>query len=120
MKTARGFIRAVVLFVAAAFVLSQLFDGAFSLGGTLAGIGGVLTGALAALASRPAVKRIVLTGCVLGLLGAALHAYEYYASPHLPGSYYAWFLTAPFALGLVLIVIDTLHQPEPAADPRAM
>lgn len=111
MKTARGIIRTVVLFIAAAFLLSQLFDGTFSPGGTLAGIGGVLAGALAALASRPAVKRIVLAGCVLGLLGAALHAYEYYASPHLPGNYYAWFLTAPFTLGLVLIVLDTSNQP---------
>lgn len=96
--------RNVVLFVAlAGFLFGQVFNGVYSMAGTLAGIGGVLAGALVTWISRPTVRWVVIVGCVVGLAGAALDVYDYYSTPHVSGNYYAWFLTVPFCFGLIVI-----------------
>ena len=98
-----AFARKVVLFLAAAgFLFGQIFVGAFSIGGTLAGVGGLLAGLLVGSGSARA-RRAALAGSAIGLIGAALHVTEYYATANMPGNYYPWFLTLPFAAGLVLL-----------------
>jgi hypothetical protein len=101
MAWVRELSRVIVLFVAAAgFLLGQLFTGDFTLAATLAGVGGVLAGALAT--ARP-LRRVVLLGCALALVGAALHIFDYYSVPQLPGNYYPWFLTGPFIAAALII-----------------
>lgn len=107
MPAALRWSRIVVLFVAAAgFLFGQIFNGTFSLAGTLAGIGGLLAGTIRGAARRG----LVLAGCVMGLAGAALHAWEYYSAPQVSGNYYPWFLTLPFAAGLLLIAWAARHD----------
>lgn len=104
MTALHGLSRLIVLFVAiAGFLFGQLFNGVFSVAGTLAGVGGVLAAALAPFRARTHLRRVVIAGCALGLAGAALDVYDYYSTSHVSGSYYAWFLTLPFAAGLAVI-----------------
>lgn len=98
-----GIARKFVLFLAAAgFLFGQIFTGSFSIGGTMAGIGGLVAGILVGSSSAQA-RRAALAGSVIGLAGAALHVMEYYATANVPGNYYPWFLTLPFAAGLVVL-----------------
>ncbi|MGH7586861.1 MAG: hypothetical protein ACREMH_11480 [Gemmatimonadales bacterium] len=103
--------RALVLFVAlAGFLLGQLFAGVASTAGMLAGIGGVLAAGPGVLLPRRTPRRVTLAGCALGLLGAALHLYDYFGSPQVPGNYYPWFLTLPFVAGLLLIGLGAFRR----------
>jgi hypothetical protein len=106
--------RNVVLFVAiAGFLFGQVFNGVYSVAGMLGGIGGVLAGTLATLTSRPVIRWVVMAGCVVGLAGAALHVYDYYSTPHVAGNYYAWFLTLPFGIGLIVILYRAMRERTP-------
>jgi hypothetical protein len=108
----------VIFLGAAGFLFGQVFTGEFSFGGTLAGVGGVVAGALGSNSSRPVAKYTVIGACAIGLVGAGLHAYEYYSVPHVPGNYYAWFLTVPFAIALMVIAFQAARRGaySPAAD----
>lgn len=108
MSTISPIARLLVLFVAVAgFLFGQLFNGVFSLGGMLAGIGGALAAGLAGREHRPDAMRLVRLGSALGLTGAALHVYEYYSTSQIRGNYYPWFLTLPFAIGLLVLAHQT-------------
>lgn len=100
----------IALFVGAAFLLGQLFAGAFSLGGTLASAGGIGAGLLARWPAVAAAKYAVTGACALGLAGAALDVYDYYSQAHIPGNYYAWFLTAPFVAALAFLAVAAHRQ----------
>jgi hypothetical protein len=110
-----GLSRYLAAFGGAVFLLGQAFAGEFSPGGMLAGIGGLTAGALAFVNLRSRASTLLLAGCAVGLAGAALHAYEYYSTPHLQGNYYAWFITAPFALALVYLAVRARHMPSPTS-----
>jgi hypothetical protein len=106
----------LVAFVAGAgFLFGQLFTGTFSWGGTLAGAGGLAVALLAWFTRITFVSRLVVVTAATALAGASLHAYEYYSRPHVSGNYYAWFLTAPFMLGVVVLAWLSLRR-VPAAD----
>jgi hypothetical protein len=118
MLAVRLFCHVIVLFVAVAFLFGQLFSGDFSPGATMAGLGGIVAGMLGLFDASTTMRRVVVIFATLGLGGAALHAYEYYASSPLPGNYYAWFLTGPFMAALVVIAWPSLRpRPSPAAVP---
>ena len=89
---------------AAGFLGGQLFFGTFSMPASLAGVSGVLAGALG-LRSTPghAGRAVTALVCALGLLGVALDALHYYRHLDIPGNYYAWSLVGPFlaALGVI-------------------
>jgi hypothetical protein len=107
----QGLSQVVVLFVAiAGFLFGQVFNGVFSVAGTLAGAGGVLAAGLATFRARTLLRRVVIAGCALGLAGAALDVYDYYSTSHASGNYYAWFLTLPFAAGLVVIGYRAMRE----------
>jgi hypothetical protein len=108
--------RMVVLFVAAAgFLFGQLFAGDFSIGATLAGVGGVTAGILMTFRFHFILLRVTVIGCAAGLLGAGIDVYDYYSTPHAPGNYYPWFLTAPFAVALIFIALRSLKRTARAA-----
>lgn len=97
--------RMIALFVGASFLLGQLFAGAFGLGGTLASAGGIVAGLLAKWPPVAAARHAVTGACALGLAGVALDVYDYYSQTHLPGNYYAWFLTAPFVAAILFLAV---------------
>jgi hypothetical protein len=97
------------------FLLGEAFAGELSPGGMLAGIGGLTAAALAFMTLRSRASMLLLAGCAVGLGGAALHVYEFYSTPHLQGNYYAWFITAPFALALVYLAVRARRLPSPAS-----
>jgi hypothetical protein len=103
-------IRYVAGFIGAVFLLGQAFAGEFSLGGTLAGIGGIVAAALAYRTTPAIFRTLLLAGCAVGVLGVALDAWEYFSVPQFPGGYYAWFITAPFVLALVYIAYRAATQ----------
>lgn len=106
-------IRYVAGFFGVVFLFGQAFAGEFSLGGTFAAVGGIVAAALAYRTSPAVLRSLLLAGCAVGVLGAVLHAWEYYSVPHVPGNYYAWFITAPFALSLVYIAYRAaVQQPD--------
>jgi membrane-bound ClpP family serine protease len=109
VKTSRW----IALFVGGAgFLFGQLFAGEFSIAGTLAGVGGVAAGMLTLRPWRNATRFAAFAACAMGLFGAGMHAWDYYSVPQLPGNYYAWFLTAPFAAALAFIAFDAARVKE--------
>jgi ABC-type Co2+ transport system permease subunit len=66
---------------------------------------------LAALPSRHVPQSAIVAACVAGLVGAAMHVYEYYSSSQLSGNYYAWFLTGPFIVALIIIAFQAAKRP---------
>jgi hypothetical protein len=107
----------VVLFLAAAFTLGQLFSGHFSAGSTIATLGGVCAGLLGWLSDSPVIRRIVVAASAAGIAGAALHIYEYYSSGPRAGSYYPWFLTGPFIASLIIIAWPSLRPAQMETSP---
>ena len=104
--------RLVAIFVGAAgFLFGQVFSGVFSVAGMLGGLGGVAAGILAGLPSHRVPRPAVLAACIAGLLGAAMHVYDYYSRSHVPGNYYAWFLTGPFVVALIIIAFQAAKKP---------
>jgi hypothetical protein len=101
------FVRVYVVCIAVfGFLFGELFSGDFSLGATAAGIGGILSGALSWSSNRDRPMRFVIVlSCVLATAGVGLNAYEFYEGRTSPGDYYAWFLIAPFLVGLLAIGI---------------
>lgn len=101
-------IRILVIFIATTgFLFGQLFSGYFALGPSLAGIFGLLGGALSggfAFKSRQRAV-IVISCCLLSLLGIVLDAYHYYKYLDSSGNYYAWLLIAPFAIFLFILML---------------
>ena len=107
MDTLLIIVRGYVIFVAASgFIFGQLFFGNFELGATLAGIFGLLGGALSGQFSRKTSLRslIVIVFCFISLCGVALDVYNYYANSHVPGNYYAWFMIGPYLAFMILII----------------
>ena len=47
---------------------------------------------------------------VAGLVGVATDAIHYYRKLDIPGSYYAWFLVAPFVVALVFIGYSSVRR----------
>lgn len=112
--------RLIAIFVGAAgFLFGQVFAGEFGVAGTLAGVGGVAAGILASFTWRASTRIMAIAACAIGLLGAGLHAYDYYSVPQLPGNYYAWFLTAPFAIALLFIAIHAARRGEGGGGPSS-
>jgi drug/metabolite transporter (DMT)-like permease len=111
--------RYVAAFGGVVFLLGQAFAGALSLAGMLGAVGGLAAAALASVQLRPRLDTLLLAGCMVGLCGAALHVYEYYSTPHSPGNYYPWFITAPFALALSFLAVRAaMRRPGAAAAHR--
>ncbi len=82
MNAALNLARAYALVMGAAFLFGQAFTGHFSIAATLAGVSGVL----------------------------ATDAIHYYRDLDIPGSYYAWFLVAPFVVALVFIGYSSVRR----------
>lgn len=120
MKAILKAARACAIFVGASgFLFGQLYFGTFSLAATIAGVSGVLAGALSWLADRNArLKRVVFVCCAAGLLGVAMDAYHYYTELHRPGNYYAWFLIGPYIATLLLIGWHALRNDDTRRPPR--
>ena len=98
--------RGYVIFVAASgFLLGQLYFNTFELPATLAGVYGLLAGALSGRYAEPFRLRrfLVFLCCLASLFGVALDAYGYYQNSQHSGSYYAWFMIGPFVACLIFI-----------------
>ena len=101
--------RAYVFVIGAAFLFGQAFTGYFSIAATLAGVSGVLACVLDWSFGNRA-RRIVTVASVAGLLGVAADAIHYYRELDIPGSYYAWFLVAPFVGALLFIGYSSVSR----------
>lgn len=101
------FVSAVFLgFVAAAgFLFGQLFSGDFSMGSTLAGVGGLVCAAFALrMAKHPGRPSAgVYVACATALLGVAMDTARHYMYLDIPGSYYAWPIIGAFAACVVAL-----------------
>jgi hypothetical protein len=96
---------------ASGFLFGQLFFGDFSIVATMAGVSGILAGAL----SWPGFKVsrypwLVTLCCSTGLVGVALDVYHYYSEDHVPGNSYAWFLIGPFIVCLLLVGYESFSR----------
>jgi hypothetical protein len=100
--------RIYAMFVAASgFLFGQLFFNTFDWPATIAGLSGLLAGALSGRAAAE-VRRLaplVVILCLAGLVGVALDAHDYYAHYDIAGNYYAWFMIGPFCCCLVVIAL---------------
>jgi hypothetical protein len=86
------------------FLFGQFFFGAFSVAPTIAGVAGVVAGAMSGLIQKtPRVAPVVVLAAAAGLIGVAMDAHHYYSELDISGNYYAWFLIGPFAAGLCLV-----------------
>lgn len=100
-------VRGYVIFVAAfGFILGQLFFNNFAWGATLAGVFGLISGAFSGRFSHKTRLRsgIIISCCVISLVGVSLDAYNYYSNLNSSGNYYAWFMIAPFCFALLVII----------------
>jgi|RhiMethySRZTD1v2_1073278.scaffolds.fasta_scaffold310341_3 hypothetical protein len=109
MNAALNLARAYALVIGAAFLFGQAFTGYFSIAATLAGVSGVLACVLDWLLGDRA-RRVVTVASVAGLVGVATDAIHYYRELDIPGSYYAWFLVAPFVVALVFIGYSSVRR----------
>jgi len=94
----------LVFIGASGFLFGQLFFGDFSIAATMAGVSGILAGALSWLGFKMSrYPRLVTLCCTTGLVGVGLDVYRYYSVDHVSGNSYAWFLIGPFAICLLLV-----------------
>jgi rifampin ADP-ribosylating transferase len=113
MNLLLGVARGWALFVGASgFLFGQLFFGQFSIAATIAGVGGVLAGALGGTRQgrRLTLEWFVFSCCVAGVVGVAFDAYDYYKHLNIPGNYYAWFMIGPFVVSLAVIAAMQLRS----------
>jgi hypothetical protein len=110
MNAALNMTRAYALLMGAKILLAQAFTGYFSVEATLAGVSGALAGVLGWLFGERA-RRIVAVACVAGVMGVAADAVYYYRELNIQGTYYAWFLIAPFVLALLFIGYSSVLRP---------
>ena len=106
--------RAYVVFDATTgFLFGQLFFGRLDLAGLVAGVFGLLAGALSAKRFKHSVvlNRLVLISCLAAIGGVVAHAYRYYSALDVPGNDYPWFLDGLFVLGLCIIASSRLSGP---------
>ncbi len=109
------------MFVAAAgFLFGQLFFNTFDWPATIAGVSGLLAGALSGRVGAE-VRRLaplIVILCLAGLVGVALDARDYYAHYDIPGNYYAWFMIGPYCCCLVVIALTVLLGRSPGRSVR--
>lgn len=104
-------LRVAALFIgfvgAAGFLFGQLFSGHFSLGATLAGVGGILAAASALrMASQIRwASRVIYVVAVVALAGVAMDVVHYYRDLAIPGNYYAWPIIGPFAACIAALAL---------------
>ena len=105
--------RVYVVFVAAAgFLFGQVFFADFRVIATLAGVFGVLAGALPSrqIDRSPIVGLLVFVSSVVSIVSVAVDAYQYYTSPHAPGNAYPWLINSLFVAGLCAIAISSFAR----------
>lgn len=103
----RTMVRVMVAFIGFSFLLGQLFFGIFEWHSTIAGLGGLAAAGLMGLPvkSGPTLSKVGIIGGVAGLLGLGVDIYDYYANLNGSGNYYAWFLTLPYAAGIIFLMV---------------
>ena len=99
-------VRIGVAFIGFIFLFGQLFVGIFEWYSIMAGLGGL---ALAGLAGFPAARspifaRIGIIAGAAALSGLGVDFHDYSANQATPGNYYPWFITLPYAAGIVFLM----------------
>lgn len=89
----------------------SLFLGILEIAPTITGISGILAGSLST-ASRTSTV-LLLFAAPIGVLAIGTDAFNYYASDHVPGYYYAWPEAAVFTGVLLLIAYDAMNHLAP-------
>lgn len=121
MKTLFPIAQMYAMFVGASgYLFGQIFFEHFVWHATIAGVAGILAGALSKAYDKLSVsrRRLVLALCVAGSFGVAVDAISYYTTPHAPGNDYAWVLNGLFATSLIVIAYfagmrSRNHAPDP-------
>ncbi|MDR2172996.1 MAG: hypothetical protein LBE32_02150 [Burkholderiales bacterium] len=66
---------------------------------SVAGIAGIVC------VVRGTAGLLAAVAAIFGIIGVATDAIDYYASSHVPGSYYAWFLMVPLCIAFGVIAV---------------
>ena len=106
MNAAITIARVICIFLGIVHLFGQLFFGIFEIVPTIAGISGILAGSLST-ASRTSATLLLIVA-LTGVFAVSADAYDYYASVHAPGNYYAWPEAVVFIGTLLLIAYDAL------------
>lgn len=99
-------VRIGVAFIGVLFLFGQLFVGIFEWYSVVAGLGGLILAGLAGLAARrsPVFARIAIIAGAAALSGLGVDYYDYHANQAAPGNYYPWFITLPYAAGILFLM----------------
>ena len=100
-------VRIGVAFIGFTHLFAQIFFGSFGWIDTAVGLGSF---AVAGLTGLPVKRQAILTkigvfGGAVALLGIGAGIYMHYTYYDIPGNYYAWFITLPFAAAIVFLMV---------------
>ena len=100
-------VRILVAFIGFTNLLAQLFFADFDPMATAVGLGAFAVAGLTGLPVKRSdfLTRIGIFGGGVALLGIAGGIYAHYTYYDIPGNYYAWSITLPFAAGIIFLMV---------------